>query len=140
MANKKDLTKAVAVATGMTQKASKPVVETIMSVIKNALKNGDSVKIVNFGKFSVVDRAARMGRNPQTGEPLEIPAKKAIKFKSGKALSDAVNWEDTDLVGTDEFTEEEIIEEANEEIDEIEESLEEIIEEGEDVSEITEID
>ncbi|MBD3196344.1 MAG: hypothetical protein GF317_14895 [Candidatus Lokiarchaeota archaeon] len=139
MANKKDLTKAVAVATGMTQKDSKPVVESIMKVISDALESGDSVKIVNFGKFSVVDRAARKGRNPQTGEELQIPAKKAIKFKAGKALNDSVDWEKNDLDDA-EYTEADAIEDANEEIDEIEDSLEEMMEEGEDVSEITEID
>ena len=91
MANKKTLTVAVATELGISQAKAKPIVETIMNTIKSALESGDSVKIVNFAKFSVVQRKARVGVNPQTREKMNIPAKKAIKFKSGKALSDVVN-------------------------------------------------
>jgi DNA-binding protein HU-beta len=90
MANKKDLTIAVAEATGKTQKESKSIVDSITGIISGELKNGNPVKIVNFGKFSVVDRAARKGRNPQTGEALDIPEKRVPKFKASQALKDAV--------------------------------------------------
>lgn len=91
MANKKDLTKAVAAATGKTQKDSKVIVEKIMETISGALAKGEEVKLVNFGKFSVRERAERKGINPQTLEPMTIPAKNVIKFKAGKGLADVVN-------------------------------------------------
>jgi DNA-binding protein HU-beta len=91
MANKKDLTVAVAKATGKTQKDSKVIVESLTKVISEQLHKGNDVKIVNFGKFSVVQRAERKGINPQTHEPMVIPAKKVVKFKAGKSLADNVN-------------------------------------------------
>ncbi|MBD3195402.1 MAG: DNA-binding protein [Candidatus Lokiarchaeota archaeon] len=91
MANKKDLTKVVAEATNKTQKDSKVIVESIMKVISGALAKGEEVKIVNFGKFSVRERAERKGINPQTLEKMTIPAKNVIKFKPGKGLADVVN-------------------------------------------------
>ena len=91
MANKKDLTNAIAIATGLTKKKSKELIDIITGTIKAELASGGSVKLVNFGTFKVVDRAARKGRNPQTGKPIAIPAKKAVKFKVGKGLREAVN-------------------------------------------------
>ena len=137
MANKKTLTVAVATELGISQAKAKPIVETIMATIKTALSKGDSVKIVNFAKFSVVQRKERIGRNPQTGEPLKIEAKKAIKFKSGKALADAVNT-DWDAVEVEEDEVEEINDAANE-VEEIEDSLQELVEDGQDISEIEEV-
>ena len=62
-----------------------------MDAIRESLAKGESVAFVGFGKFSVADRSARDGRNPQTGETLKIPASKAAKFSPGKELKDAVN-------------------------------------------------
>jgi DNA-binding protein HU-beta len=138
MANKKTLTVAVATELGISQAKAKPIVETIMSTIKTALSKGDSVKIVNFAKFSVVQRKARLGRNPQTGEPLQIEAKKAVKFRSGKALADAVNGV-TEAIEIEQDEIDEINEAANE-VEEIEESLQDLVDEGQDISEIVEIE
>lgn len=69
------------------EKALKAFVETVT----DALKDGDKIAMVGFGTFSVGDRAARVGKNPQTGEAINIPAAKVPKFKAGKALKDAVN-------------------------------------------------
>jgi DNA-binding protein HU-beta len=142
MANKKDLTIAVAEATGKTQKESKSIVDSITGIISGELKNGNPVKIVNFGKFSVVDRAARKGRNPQTGEALEIPAKSAIKFKAGKALVDAVqetyDEEHKNRLDLDDEDVLDIAEQEDEEISEIEDSVSEenLQENEEDIVEI----
>ena len=91
MANRKDLINGIAIATGLTKKKSKAILEVIIDTMKAELAGGGSVKLVNFGTFKVVDRAARKGRNPQTGKPINIPAKKAVKFKAGKALAEGVN-------------------------------------------------
>jgi DNA-binding protein HU-beta len=91
MANKKTLTKAVAEAIGKTQKDSAEVVDVILNSIKGALEQGETVKLVGFGSFNVIQREARKGRNPQTGEELQIPAKKVVKFKPGASLADGVN-------------------------------------------------
>ncbi len=73
-----------------TKKDAQAAVECVLSSITNALGNGDSVSLIGFGTFSVAERKARQGRNPQTGEKLQIAASKAPKFKAGKALKDAV--------------------------------------------------
>ena len=91
MANKKDLTNAVAEATGKTKKASKVIVDVVMETIKNTLASGDEVKLVNFGKFSTRERAERNGINPQTLQPMVIQAKTVVKFKVGKGLASVVN-------------------------------------------------
>ena len=65
-------------------------VDSILGTVKKALKKGESVTLVGFGTFSVSKRAARKGRNPQTGEPIKIAARKVPKFVAGKALKDAV--------------------------------------------------
>ena len=72
MANKKDLTNAIAIATGKTKK--------------------DSKELVNFGTFKVVNRKARKGRNPRTGESIDIPAKNVVRFKAGKGLKEAADY------------------------------------------------
>ena len=66
-------------------------VEAVFENIRNAMKSGDTVSLVGFGSFSVSDRAARTGRNPRTGEEIQIAASRAPKFKAGKQLKDAVN-------------------------------------------------
>jgi DNA-binding protein HU-beta len=75
---------------GITKKQSAAAVDAMISAIKKALAKGDKVSLVGFGSFSVKKRAAREGRNPRTGEPLKIPAKKVPVFKAGKALKESV--------------------------------------------------
>ena len=94
MANKKDLTNAIAEATSKTKKDSKILVDTIMACIKAELSKGEGsiVKLVNFGTFKVVNRKARKGRNPRTGESIDIPSKNVVRFKAGKAMKEAVDY------------------------------------------------
>lgn len=89
--HKIDLVNTVAEATGMTKKDSDVAVDAIMNSIKDSLVKGESVALTGFGKFEVRDRAARKGRNPQTGEEIDIPATKVPAFKAGKLLREAVN-------------------------------------------------
>ncbi len=89
--NKSDLIAAVAAKTGDTKKAAETSINAIVDVISAALAKGDKIQLVGFGSFEVRQRAARKGRNPQTGKELKISAKKAPVFKAGKALKDAVN-------------------------------------------------
>ena len=77
--------------TGATKKATEEQVEAFVSTITASLKKGEKVQLVGFGSFEVRKRAARKGRNPQTGEEMKIAASKAPVFKAGKALKDAVN-------------------------------------------------
>jgi len=86
---KQDLVNEMA-KTGITRKQAAAAVNTILDSVKDALAAGDRVSLVGFGSFSVKKRAAREGRNPRTGRPLKIPAKKVPVFKPGKALRDAV--------------------------------------------------
>jgi len=86
---KQDLVNEVA-DLGITKKQSAAAVDAMISAIKGALAKGDKVSLVGFGSFSVKKRAAREGRNPRTGRPLKIPAKKVPVFKAGKALKDSV--------------------------------------------------
>lgn len=88
--NKQELVSKVAEATGYAKKEVEPVVAEVFSQVKNALANGDDVNIPNFGKFFVKDRSARNGRNPQTGETIEIAAKKVPSLKFAKAVKDAI--------------------------------------------------
>ncbi|NUJ16850.1 HU family DNA-binding protein [Bacillus glycinifermentans] len=88
--NKKELIGAVAEATGLTKKDIELVVDSTFDVITSALKDGKKVKVHGFGSFEVRERAARKGRNPQSGEEIEIPATKAPAFKAAKALKDAI--------------------------------------------------
>jgi DNA-binding protein HU-beta len=94
--NKKELVVKVAEAMSteekkVTQKAASEYVNAIIDVITEALVAGDEVSLTGFGKFSVTERAAREGRNPATGETIQIAASKSPKFKAAKALKDAVN-------------------------------------------------
>ena len=86
---KQDLVNEVA-KVGMTKKQAATAVNVVFDSIKGALKKGDKVSLVGFGSFSVKKRAAREGRNPRTGRPLRIPAKKVPVFKPGKALRESV--------------------------------------------------
>ena len=89
--NKTELTAAVAEKTGLSKNAAAAAVQAVTDIITDELKAGGKVQIVGFGTFEVTERAAREGRNPQTGETMTISASKAPKFKAGKALKDAVN-------------------------------------------------
>ena len=88
--NKKEFVKAIAEKTDFTQKDVKVVLDGFEGVVTDALAGGDDIKLTGFGTYSTVSRAARTGRNPQTGEVIEIPASRAVKFKAGKALKTAV--------------------------------------------------
>ena len=89
--NKNDIAYAVAEATDTSKADAAKAVDCVFETISGALKNGDGVQLIGFGSFSVTDRAAREGRNPRTGETLQIAASKQPKFKAGKGLKDAVN-------------------------------------------------
>ncbi len=88
--NKTELINSVAEATELTKKDATKVVDAVLSAIETALKNGGKVSLIGFGNFEVREHAARKGRNPQTGEDIEIAANKVPAFKPGKALKDAV--------------------------------------------------
>lgn len=90
MANKQELVDSVAKATGLTKKDAVASVDAVFASIEAALKKGEKVQLIGFGNFEVRDRAARKGRNPQTGEEIQIAASKVPAFKPGKALKDAV--------------------------------------------------
>ena len=89
--NKTELVAAVADKAGLTKKDAEAAVKAFTDVVSAQLKKGDKVQLVGFGTFEVSKRAAREGRNPQTGAVMKIPASKAPKFKAGKALKDLVN-------------------------------------------------
>ena len=89
--NKSDLVDAVASRADMSKAEAGRAVDAVLGSVGDALGNGDSVALVGFGTFSVRHRAARMGRNPQTGATIKIPAKKVVKFKAGAELSSTVN-------------------------------------------------
>lgn len=88
--NKVELIGAVASKSEISKKDVEKIINAFTSVVTDTLVDGDKVTITGFGTFEVVERAARTGRNPQTGETLEIAASKSPKFKAGKALKDAV--------------------------------------------------
>ncbi|WP_163101001.1 non-specific DNA-binding protein Hbs [Peribacillus alkalitolerans] len=88
--NKTELINAVAEASELSKKDATKAVDAVFDTILDALKNGDKVQLIGFGNFEVRERAARKGRNPQTGEEIEISASKVPAFKPGKALKDAV--------------------------------------------------
>ncbi|WP_080146324.1 HU family DNA-binding protein [Marinilactibacillus piezotolerans] len=90
MANKAELIEKVSATTDLTKKDATAAVEAVFETIKDSLANGEKVQVIGFGNFEVRDRAARKGRNPQTGEEIQIPASKVPAFKAGKALKDAV--------------------------------------------------
>jgi len=89
--NKTELIDAMADSADISKAAAGRALEGMISAIAEALKGGDQVSIVGFGSFSVRERAARTGRNPQTGQTITIKASKSPAFKAGKALKDAVN-------------------------------------------------
>ncbi|UBH07627.1 HU family DNA-binding protein [Macrococcus armenti] len=88
--NKTDLINAVADSANLTKKEAGLAVDAVFESIQKSLSNGEKVQLIGFGNFEVRERAARKGRNPQTGDEIEIPASKVPAFKAGKALKDAV--------------------------------------------------
>lgn len=88
--NKSELIDAVADATGMTKSDAGRSVEAVLGAVTGALQGGDQVTLVGFGTFSVRERAARTGRDPRSGQSIEIKASKNPVFKAGKALKDAL--------------------------------------------------
>jgi len=89
--NKTELVSAIAEKSDLTKADAAKALDATIETITQALGNGDSVAIIGFGTFKVGDRAARTGRNPQTGAEMQIPAAKVPKFTAGKALKEAVN-------------------------------------------------
>ena len=89
--NKTELVAAMAEQADMTKKDAEKALTAFTEVVSKELKNGGKVQLVGFGTFEVAERAAREGRNPQTGETMKIAAAKAPKFKPGKALKDMIN-------------------------------------------------
>lgn len=88
--NKTDLINAVAEKSELSKKDATKAVDAVFDAVAEALKDGDKVQLIGFGNFEVRERSARKGRNPQTGEEIDIPASKVPAFKPGKALKDAV--------------------------------------------------
>ncbi len=89
--NKSDLVDAIATSADISKAAAGRALDGMLEAIKKSLKKGDEVALVGFGSFSVEKRAARKGRNPQTGAEITIKAAKVPKFRAGKGLKDAVN-------------------------------------------------
>ncbi len=88
--NKNDLIAAVAASGGLSKADAGKATDAVFGAIADALKNGGEVRIPSFGSFSVANRAARQGRNPQTGATIQIAASRRPRFKAGKSLKDAV--------------------------------------------------
>ena len=89
--NKTELVAAIAEQAEISKKDAEKALKAFTETVAEQLKNGDKIQLVGFGTFEVAERAARTGKNPQTGEAIKIPASKAPKFKAGKALKDVVN-------------------------------------------------
>ena len=89
--NKTELVEAMAEQTQLSKKDAEAALKAFIDVVSEELKKGEKVQLVGFGTFEVSERAAREGRNPQTGETMEIKASKTPKFKAGKALKDMMN-------------------------------------------------
>ena len=89
--NKTELVANVAEKAGLSKKDAEKALGAVIESIEEALVEGDKVQLIGFGTFEVKDRAARTGRNPQTGKEIDIPASKSPVFKAGKALKDSVN-------------------------------------------------
>ena len=89
--NKTELVAAMAEQAGLSKKDAEAALKAFTETVAEELKKGEKIALVGFGTFEVSERAAREGRNPQTGAPMKIAASKAPKFKAGKALKDAIN-------------------------------------------------
>ena len=88
--NKSELVEAIANGSGVTKADASRVLDTFMATVTDALKSGDQVVLPGFGSFSIGNRSARTGRNPQTGQTIQIKASRVAKFKAGKSLKEAV--------------------------------------------------
>lgn len=88
--NKSELVEAIAHGSGVTKADAQRVLDTFMMTVTDALKSGDQVVLPGFGSFSTGNRSARTGRNPQTGQTIQIKASRVAKFKAGKTLKEAV--------------------------------------------------
>jgi DNA-binding protein HU-beta len=89
--NKQELIDAIASGSGLTKADSKRALDAFIESVSGALKKGDRVALVGFGSYSISERSAREGRNPQTGKTIKIAAKKVVKFKAGAELAGLVN-------------------------------------------------
>ncbi|MGY8954141.1 MAG: HU family DNA-binding protein [Flavobacteriales bacterium] len=89
--NKSELVEAMADGSGISKADAKRALDSFIGATSGALKKGDRVALVGFGSFSISERSARTGRNPQTGKEIQIAAKKVVKFKAGAELSGSVN-------------------------------------------------
>ncbi|AET94948.1 DNA-binding protein HU-alpha (plasmid) [Burkholderia sp. SFA1] len=89
--NKQELIDAVASESGTSKVAAEETINAVFETISKAVAAGDAVQLIGFGSFGTGERAARTGRNPQTGETIEIAAAKTVKFTAGKGFKDAVN-------------------------------------------------
>ena len=89
--NKADLVRHIAASAGLSQEQAAKALESIVQGISNTLVEGGQVSLINWGQFSLKERAERTGRNPKTGEEIQIPSKKVVNFKPGKQLRDRVN-------------------------------------------------
>ena len=89
--NKAELIDAIASESGLSKVDAKKALDGFVTATANALKSGDRISLVGFGSFSVSNRAARTGRNPQTGKEIQISAKNVVRFKAGAELSSTVN-------------------------------------------------
>ncbi|MBR1744279.1 MAG: HU family DNA-binding protein [Lachnospiraceae bacterium] len=89
--NKTELVAAIAEKTNQSKKDTEKALKAFIDVVTEELQKGEKIQLVGFGTFEVIERAAREGRNPLTGDKMQIKASKAPKFKAGKALKDAVN-------------------------------------------------
>ena len=89
--NKTELVAAMAEQTNLSKKDAEAALKAFIDVVSEELKKGEKIQLVGFGTFEVSERAAREGRNPQTGAEMTIAASKAPKFKAGKALKDSLN-------------------------------------------------
>jgi len=88
--NKSELVEAIAEGSDVTKATASRVLDLFMETVTDTLKKGDQVVLPGFGSFSTGNRSARTGRNPQTGQPIEIKASRVAKFKAGKSLKEAV--------------------------------------------------
>ena len=89
--NKTSLVKIIAEQVGVSKASAGRIYDAMIDGIANGLKNGEKVKLADFGTFEVTHRAARTARNPQTNEEIQVPAKKVARFRPSQALKDAVN-------------------------------------------------
>jgi DNA-binding protein HU-beta len=88
--NKQDLVNLVSEKTGISKEAAGKAQKAVIEAISSTLEKGDSVSLIGFGSFKVIDRSAREGRNPSTGEKMQIPATKAVKFTPSKVLKERI--------------------------------------------------